>query len=77
MCLIIILFSMLMKPVKKVLLVLIRGCIGLGAIYGLNFILKGLGLFVGLNIVNGFVVGILGIPGFLLLYSLALVDKFL
>lgn len=68
---------MLMKPVKKLLLVLIKGCIGLGAIYGFNIVLKGLGLYVGLNIVNGFVIGILGIPGFLLLYSLAIVDKFL
>lgn len=68
---------MLMKPVKKLLIVLIKGCIGLGAIYGFNILLKGLGLYVGLNIVNGFVVGILGVPGFLLLYSLALVDKFL
>jgi inhibitor of the pro-sigma K processing machinery len=75
--LIIILFSMLMKPVKNLLLVLIKGCIGLGAIYGFNIVLKGLGLYVGLNIVNGFIVGILGIPGFLLLYSLAIVDKFL
>jgi hypothetical protein len=66
-----------MKPVKNLLLVLIKGCIGLGAIYGFNIVLKGLGLYVGLNIVNGFIVGILGIPGFLLLYSLAIVDKFL
>jgi hypothetical protein len=66
-----------MKPVKNLILVLIKGCIGLGAIYGFNIVLKGLGLYVGLNIVNGFIVGILGIPGFLLLYSLAIVDKFL
>ncbi|MCT4542044.1 MAG: pro-sigmaK processing inhibitor BofA family protein [Vallitalea sp.] len=76
-CLIIILFSMLMKPVKKLFLILIRGSIGLGAIYGFNILLKGIGLYVGVNIVNGFIVGILGIPGFVLLYSLAIVDKFL
>nr|WP_281418899.1 pro-sigmaK processing inhibitor BofA family protein [Vallitalea pronyensis] len=73
----IILFSMLMKPVKKLLLVLIKGCIGLAAIYGFNYVLKGLGLGVGMNIVNGFVIGLLGIPGFVLLYSLAIIDKYL
>jgi hypothetical protein len=66
-----------MKPVKKLFLILIRGSIGLGAIYGFNILLKGIGLYVGVNIVNGFIVGILGIPGFVLLYSLAIVDKFL
>ena len=68
---------MLMKPVKKLLAVIIKGCIGLGAVYLFNMVLSNLGIHVGINIVNGFVMGLLGVPGFFLLYSLALVDKFL
>lgn len=68
---------MLMKPVKKILLIIIKGCIGLAAIYGFNYILQGLGLGVGVNVVNGIVVGFLGLPGFVLLYSLAIIDKYL
>ncbi len=75
--LIVILLSIIMKPFKLLLKVLLRGGLGLGAIYLCNIILTALGLFVGINIVNGLVIGLLGLPGFLLLYSLAAIDKFL
>jgi inhibitor of the pro-sigma K processing machinery len=43
--------------------------LGVGAIFLANFALAGLGISVGVNIITAVVVGILGIPGFVLLYA--------
>lgn len=41
--------------------------LGIGAIFGINFILPSMA--VGVNAVTAIIVGLLGLPGFLLLYA--------
>jgi len=43
--------------------------VGVGGMLGLNFALAGMGIAVGVNAITALVVGLLGIPGFLLLYA--------
>jgi len=43
--------------------------IGVGGILGVNFLLAGMGIAVGVNLITAAVVGLLGLPGFLLLYA--------
>ncbi|MBC7960146.1 MAG: pro-sigmaK processing inhibitor BofA family protein, partial [Vallitaleaceae bacterium] len=57
--------------------VLLKGILGLGAIYLANLALANWQIAIGLNACNGLIIGILGISGFILLYVLALVDIFL
>lgn len=66
-----------MKIFGKFIIFLIKGGLGIGAIYVTNLLLSSVNIAVGLNIVNGTVIGILGLSGFFLLYALALVDMFL
>jgi len=42
--------------------------LGVAGIIGANMALSGLGLAVGVNLITAMVIGILGIPGFLMLY---------
>lgn len=51
------------KPLKLILLVLLRTIIGGAAICLYNLIGAGLGLAVGLNAISALTVGILGLPG--------------
>ncbi|MCL2841091.1 MAG: pro-sigmaK processing inhibitor BofA family protein [Defluviitaleaceae bacterium] len=43
--------------------------LGIGGILLFNFLFAGMGLAVGINAVTAMVVGLLGAPGFLLLYA--------
>jgi len=43
--------------------------VGVGGILGVNFMLSGMGVAVGVNAVTALIVGLLGLPGFLLLYA--------
>ena len=43
--------------------------VGVGGMLIFNFLLSGFGLAVGINAVTALVVGVLGAPGFLLLYA--------
>jgi len=42
---------------------------GIGGILVFNMMLRGFGLSVGINIITALIVGLLGAPGFLLLYA--------
>ncbi|MDR1532634.1 MAG: pro-sigmaK processing inhibitor BofA family protein [Clostridiales bacterium] len=57
------------KQVRAILSVIFRGIIGAACIYAANFLLGGLGLFVGVNAVTVLLVGLLGAPGFVTLYA--------
>ena len=46
--------------------------VGIFGILGLNFLLTGFGIGVGINAVTAAVVGLLGLPGVLLLYAATL-----
>lgn len=54
--------------VKKCLKILLRGGVGLMAISILNVFLKGFGLVLGVNAINGLLIGFLGLPAFIGLY---------
>ena len=43
--------------------------LGIGGILGINFLLAGFGIGVGVNAVTAMVVGLLGLPGVVLLYA--------
>ena len=43
--------------------------LGIVGILGLNVLLSGIGLAVGVNVITVLVVGLLGLPGFLFLYA--------
>jgi len=43
--------------------------LGIIAILGLNMLVSGLGIAVGVNAITVLIVGLLGLPGFLLLYA--------
>ena len=55
-------FRWLVKVVRNMLL-------GIAGMLVFNFLLAGVGLSVGINAVTALVVGLLGAPGFLLLYA--------
>ena len=54
-------------PLKLALRLAVNAALGFGAMWLLNLTTAVTGLSLGLNLFNGLVVGILGIPGFLLL----------
>ena len=54
-------------PLKLALRLAVNAVLGFGAMWLLNLTTAVTGLSLGLNLFNGLVVGILGIPGFLLL----------
>jgi len=70
----IVVFLSFIKPIKSVLKILINSIMGAGAIVVSNFLLEGIGISLGVNVLNAFVVGLLGIPG---LGALILINKFL
>jgi len=46
--------------------------LGVAGILGVNALLSGIGLAVGINAITALIVGLLGVPGFLLLYGVQL-----
>ncbi|MCD8089234.1 MAG: pro-sigmaK processing inhibitor BofA family protein [Clostridiales bacterium] len=60
------------KFVKRVLIWCLRGALGLGAISVLNIFLEGSGLVLGVNLFNGVIIGVLGLPAFAGLYIIKL-----
>ena len=63
-------FVIFAKPLKSLLKFFIRAVIGLFAVFIVNLILSPFGLFIGLNYLTAFIIGILGLPGFISLYIL-------
>lgn len=56
-------------PIKAFIKLAFNCAVGAAAIYGINFVLGGLGLKVGINIFTAAVSGILGLPGVAALYA--------
>ena len=63
-------FIIFSKPIKSLLKFFLRSGLGLGGIVLVNFILSPLEIFIGLNYLTAFIIGILGLPGFISLYIL-------
>ena len=72
-CVGLMLFVLFSKPIKYVLKVLTQGALGFFGIYLLNFVTASMGISVGLNVLNFFITGVLGVPGLLLLYGLSII----
>ena len=65
--------KILLFPIKKILKLVFNTIIGGAIIYIINLIGASFGFHIGLNIITSLVVGILGIPGAILLVILELV----
>ncbi|MEE1042587.1 MAG: pro-sigmaK processing inhibitor BofA family protein [Clostridia bacterium] len=69
-CLIIVLFS---KPIGAIFKLIVNSAFGGICIVAFNFISQLFGFFIGVNAFTAFTVGILGIPGFVMLLMLRLI----
>lgn len=58
------------RPIKALIKLIIRSAIGAAAIFAADFLLSPIGLAVGINGFTALVTGLLGIPGFIMLYTL-------
>lgn len=65
--LIVAVIRLLAAPLKLALRLAVNAALGFAAMWLLNLTSAYTGLSLGLNVFNGLVVGILGVPGFLLL----------
>lgn len=68
-----ILGRLLLAPLRVVVKLVINAILGAVAILAVNFIGSLLGFHIALNVYTAFIVGTLGIPGFLLLVILKLI----
>ncbi len=71
--LLLILGRLLLTPLKVVMKLLLNVLLGAAAILLVNWIGSLIGFHIALNIYTAFIVGILGIPGFVLLVLLKLI----
>lgn len=63
--------KILLFPIKKIIKLLVNSIIGGVMIYIINIVGANFGIHIGLNFVTAMVVGILGIPGAILLIILS------
>ncbi len=59
------------RELRALIMFLIRSVIGALGIFAVDFLLSPLGFAVGINLFTAAVTGILGIPGFVMLYAIA------
>jgi inhibitor of the pro-sigma K processing machinery len=65
--------TLLIKPIRTVGKLLINSFLGIVALFIFNFLLAPIGISIGINVLNAFIVGLLGIPGFISLFILSFV----
>ena len=70
-----ILLNMLYRPVRAVFALILNTILGWAGLYIFNFLVSPLGLVIGINLVSATTVGVLGIPGLILLIILKLIYK--
>ncbi|TCL00079.1 sigmaK-factor processing regulatory protein BofA [Natranaerovirga hydrolytica] len=77
-CLLIMGVSIIVKKTHLVVDFFIKSVVGLFGIYLINEILQlaNVTIKLGLNIINAIIIGLLGFPGIILLYALAVYDYF-
>ena len=61
---------MFTKPIKTIARIFIQAILGSALMYITNFALAPFAIFVGVNILTVFIVGVLGLPGLFTLYIL-------
>lgn len=69
-CILIVIFS---KPLSTVLKIAVNSALGGISIIAFNFVSQIFGFFIGVNALTAVTVGILGIPGFIMLLMLRLI----
>lgn len=67
-CVAFLIVMLLIKPLKLTMKFIIRSVLSMSFIYLLNFMLVPYGFSAGMNLLNAFIVGFLGIPGVVLLF---------
>lgn len=63
-----------MKALSILFTIVLKGAIGIFAIYITNLALSSWNISVGMNLCNAIIIGILGLSGYLFLYALVLID---
>ncbi|MCL2699501.1 MAG: pro-sigmaK processing inhibitor BofA family protein [Defluviitaleaceae bacterium] len=58
------------KPIKTIACIFIQAVLGSALMYIVNFVLAPFAIFVGVNALTAFIVGVLGLPGLFTLYIL-------
>lgn len=66
-----------MKVYGLIFKIIIRGIIGVALIYFTNMYTFNYDIQVGVNAINGMVIGVLGLLGYIMLYLLVVIDKWL
>jgi inhibitor of the pro-sigma K processing machinery len=67
-CLCFVAFLLITRQFKWLLRVIRNMALGAAGIFAANALLVGTGLAVGVNVITALVVGVLGLPGFMMLY---------
>lgn len=77
-CCVFIIISLIMHRPDWIVNFALRACLGTAGVYLLDFLLKsqGYGINVGVNGITVLTNGLLGLPGFILLYGLAIYYTF-
>ena len=70
-----ILLNMLFRPVRAIFALILNTILGWAGLYIFNFLISPLGLAIGINLVSATTVGVLGIPGLILLIVLKFIYK--
>ena len=70
-----VLLNMLFRPVRAVFALILNTLLGWAGLYIFNFLISPVGLAIGINLVSATTVGVLGIPGLILLIVLKMIYK--
>jgi len=69
-CLVAVVIMLLSKPIKTLARVFVQAILGSALMYVANFALAPFAIFVGVNALTAFIVGVLGLPGLFTMYIL-------
>lgn len=70
-----VLVNVLFRPVRAIFALILNTILGWAGLYIFNFLVSPMGLVIGINLVSATTVGVLGIPGLILLIVLKMIYK--
>ena len=70
-----VLLNVLFRPVRAIFALILNTILGWAGLYIFNFLFSPLGMVIGINLVSATTVGVLGIPGLILLIVLKFIYK--
>jgi len=71
-CVVLVIITLFADPLKTLIRVAIGSVVGVVGMVAANTLLAPFGVFVGVNLITALIVGVLGIPGFIMLYITSL-----